>query len=79
MIKEEDEKQNELEYIKIKEWEVKFAREQIAKEHRENLREERLRQRELEKLKSFEKTENPVDKNLSSGLEKFEVDVTKEN
>ena len=35
--------------------------------------------RELEKLKSFEKTENPVDKNLSSGLEKFKVDVTKEN
>jgi len=43
------------------------------------LREERLKQRELEKLKSFEKTENPVDKNLSTGLEKFDVDVTKEN
>ena len=31
--------------------EEKFDREQKAKEHRENLREERLRQRELEKLK----------------------------
>ena len=30
-------------------------------------------------IKSFEKTENPVDKSLSSGLEKFKVDVTKEN
>ena len=45
----------ELEYIKIKEWEEKFDREQKAKEHRENLREERLKQRELEKIKSFEK------------------------
>ena len=79
MIKEEEEKQKQLEYIKIKEWEEKFDREQKAKEHRENLREERLRQRELEKLKSFEKTENTVDKNLSSGFEKFKVDVTKEN
>ena len=50
-----------------------------AKEHRENLREERLRQRELEKLQSFEKKETNVDKNFSSGLEKFKVDVTKEN
>ena len=79
MIKEEEEKQKELEYIKIKEWEEKFDREQKAKEHRENLREERLRQRELEKLKSFEKTENPTDENLSSGLKKFNVDITKEN
>ena len=63
----------------IKEWEEKFDREQKAKEHRENLREERLRQRELEKLKSFEKKETSVDKNLSSGLEKFKIDVTKEN
>ena len=79
MIKEEEEKQKELEYIKIKEWEEKFDREQKAKEHRENLREERLRQRELEKLQSFEKKEASVDKNLSSGLEKFKIDVTKEN
>ena len=62
-----------------KEWEEKFDREQKAKEHRENLREERLRQRELEKLQSFEKKETNVDKNFSSGLEKFKVDVTKEN
>ena len=51
----------------------------IAKEHRKNLREERLRQKELEKLQSFEKKETNVDKNFSSGLEKFKVDVTKEN
>ena len=79
MIKEEEEKQKQLEYIKIKEWEEKFDREQKAKEHQENLREERLRQRELEKLQSFEKKESNVDKDFSSGLEKFKVDVTKEN
>ena len=44
-----------------------------------NLREERLRQRELGKLQSFEKKETNVDKNFSSGLEKFKVDVTKEH
>ena len=45
----------------------------------ERSREERLKQRELEKLKSFEKTENPKDKSVSSGLENFKVDITKEN
>ena len=79
MIKQEEKKQKELEYIKIKEWEEKFDREQKAKEHRENLREERLRQKELEKLQSFEKKDNPVDEDFSSGLEKFKVDITKEN
>ena len=68
-----------MEYIKIKEWEEKFDREQKAKEHRENLREERLRQKELEKLQSFEKKENTGDESFSSGLEKFKVDITKEN
>ena len=52
---------------------------QKEREHRENLREERLRQKELEKLQSFEKKEKSVNDNFSSGLEKFKVDVTKEN
>ena len=68
-----------MEYIKIKEWEEKFDRNQKAKEHQENLREQRLRQKELERLKSFEEKENPVENNFSQGLEKFEVDTTKEN
>ena len=79
MIKEEEVKQKEIEYIKIREWEEKFDREQKAKEHKENLREERLRQKEAEKLNSFEKKDNPVDNNFSSGLDKFEVNETKEN
>ena len=68
-----------MEFIKIKEWEEKFDKDQKAKEHRENLREQRLRQKELERLRSFEEKENPVENNFSSGLEKFEVDTTKEN
>ena len=63
-------KQKQLEQIKIKEWEEKFDREQKLKEQAENLREQRLRQKELEKEES---------KNLSLGLEKFEVDKTTEN
>ena len=68
-------KQKELEYIKIREWEEKFDREQKAKEHRENLREQRLKQKELEKLGAFEEKEN----DMSSALEKFNIDKTKEH
>ena len=35
--------------------------------------------KELEKLQSFEKKENTGDESFSSGLEKFKVDITKEN
>ena len=57
----------------------KFDREQKAKEHRENLREQRLRQKELERLKSFESNEKQIDQNLTSGLQNFDVDKTSEN
>ena len=79
MMKQEEEKQKELEYVKIKEWEEKFDREQKAKEHRENLREQRLRQKELDKLRLFEEEENSMENNMSSGLEKFDINKTKEN
>ncbi len=76
MIKEEEDKQKQLEYIKIKEWEEKFDREQKAKERRENIREQRLKQRELEKLEAFEEKENNLESNLSSGLSKFDINKT---
>ena len=79
VIKQEEDKQRELEYIKIKEWEEKFDREQKAREHRENLREQRLRQKELERENSFKEKENVGSDNFSAGLEKFEVNTTKEN
>jgi hypothetical protein len=40
LIKQEEDKQKQLENIKIKEWEEKFDREQKAREQRENLREQ---------------------------------------
>ena len=79
LIKEEEEKQKQLEYIKIKEWEEKFDREQKEREHKENLREQRLWAKELEKLRAFEEKENVVEGNFSKGLQKFDVDKTKEN
>ena len=63
--------------MKIKEWEEKFDREQKIREQQENLREQRLKQKELERLRSFNDEE--INNNLSKGLEKFEIDKTKEN
>ena len=71
LIKQEEEKQKEMEYIKIKEWEEKFDREQKMREQKENLREQRLRQKELERLKSFEQDTKPIDEKLSSRPRKF--------
>ena len=79
MIKEEEEKQKQLENIKIKEWEEKFDQEQKIKERKEYLREQQLRLKELDKLRSFDEKENQIDNNYSSGLEKFKVDKTKEH
>ena len=79
LLKEEENRKKQLEYIKIKEWEEKFDRDQKAKEHQDNLREQRLRQKEMERLKSFELKEKPLDQNVSSGLGKFNVDKTSEN
>ena len=33
----------------------------------------------MERLKSFELKEKPLDQNVSSGLEKFNIDKTSEN
>ena len=63
--------------MKIKEWEEKFDREQKIREQQENLREQRLKQKELERLRSYNDEE--INNNLSKGLEKFEIDKTKEN
>ena len=79
LIKQEEEKKKELEFIKIKEWEEKFDRDQKIKQQRENLREQRLREKELERLKSFEENNKPIENNVSSGLEKFEVNKTPKN
>jgi hypothetical protein len=38
-----------------------------------------LRQKEQERLKSFEEDTKPIDEKLTSGLEKFEIDKTQKN
>ena len=54
----EEDRKKELEYIKIKEWEEKFDREKKLKEQREILRDQRLREIELEKMRKFDELEN---------------------
>ena len=77
-MKEEEDTQKEAEFVKIREWEEKFDREQKQKEQDEIRREQRLIQKEIEKRARFEE----IDKNLkssSSGLENFNIDKSKEN
>ena len=77
-MKEEEDRQKEAEFIKIREWEEKFDRERKQKEQVEIRREQRLIQKELEKRARFDE----IDKNLkssSSGLENFNIDKSKEN
>ena len=77
-MREEEDKQKELEYIKIKEWEEKFDRDQKLREQEEIKREQRLIQKENEKKAKFENPDNNLN-NQVSGLEKFDVDKSKEN
>ena len=77
-MKEEEDRQKEAEFIKIREWEEKFDREQKQKEQEEIRREQRLIQKEIDRRARFEE----IDKNLkrsSSGLENFNIDKSKEN
>ena len=74
----EEEQKKKLEYIKIKEWEEKFDREQKLREQEEIRREQRLIQKENEKKARFENPDNNTN-NQVSGLEKFSVDKSKEN
>ena len=74
---EEEQQKKKLEYIKIKEWEEKFDREQKLKEQEEIRREQKLKEKELQRLRLEEK-EN-LKPTVSTGLEKFDVDKTSEN
>ena len=74
MIQEDE--QRKIENLKLKEWEEQFDREQKMKEHKEFLKDERLRQRELNKLNSGEAD---LSNELSSKLETFDVDKTSEH
>jgi len=64
--------------LKIKEWEEKFDREQKMKEQQEILKEQRLRQRELNES-NLNNDDTNINKELTSQLENFEVDKSSEH
>ena len=78
-MKEEEQKQKDLEYLKIKEWEEKYDLEQKAKEEEERVREEKLRLRELQRTRLVQEEENKVKEELSSRLKTLDIDKTTKN
>ena len=78
LIKQEEDRMKEIEYIKIREWEEKFDREQKIKEQKELRREQKIKDQELKRLKVIEENEN-LESPLKSGLENFEIDKTSEH
>ena len=78
VLKEEEEKEKEIEYIKIREWEDKFDRDQKLREQEEMRREQRLIQKEMERRAKFDNIDNNSESSLSQ-LEKFSIDKSKKN
>jgi len=74
MIQEEEQKK--IESMKLKEWEEQFDRERKMKERKEILKDERLKQRELNELRS---EETNLSNELSTKLESFDVDKSSEH
>ena len=74
MIQEEEQKK--IETMKLKEWEEQFDREQKLKERKQILKDERLKQNELNKLRS---NDTSLSNEFSSKLESFDVDKTSEH
>ena len=72
-----EDKEIDIEYIKIREWEEKFDKEQKLKEQEEMRREQRLIQKEMERRAKFDNIDN-TEGSLSQ-LEKFSIDKSKKN
>ena len=77
-MREEIDKEKEIEYIKIREWEEKFDKEQKLKEQEEMRREQKLLQKEMERRAKFDNLDDNTESSLSQ-LEKFNIDKSKEN
>ena len=77
-MREEIDKEKEVEYIKIREWEEKFDKEQKLKEQEEMRREQKLLQKEMERRAKFGNLDDNTESSLSQ-LEKFNIDKSKEN
>ncbi len=76
-MKDEEKKKNEIENIRMKEWEEKFDQEKRLKEQEEIRREERLKEDELRKFQS--KENKNLELSFSTSLENFDIDKTSEN
>ena len=74
----EEDRKKELEYVKIKEWEEKFDREKKLKEQQEILRDQRLREIELEKMRKFDELENQKN-SIEYGLKNRSINTEKIN
>ena len=72
----EEDRKKELEYIKIKEWEEKFDREKKLKEQREILKDQKLREIELEKMRKFDELENQKN-SIDYGLKNRSINTEK--
>ena len=77
-MREEIDKEKEIEYIKIREWEDKFDRDQKLKEQEEMRREQKLLQKEMERRAKFDNINNNSESSFSQ-LEKFNIDKSKKN
>ena len=75
---EDEKRKKQLEYIKIKEWEENFDKKQKEKEIKENLKELKLRQKDLEKNKEIVNFQDE-DNNPTFELEKFDINKTTKN
>ena len=67
-----------VEDMKLKEWEEQFDKDQKMKERREILKDQRLKQRELDQY-NLNTDETDINKDFSSKLENFEVDKSSEH
>ena len=69
-----------MEYIKVKEWEEKFDREQKLMEEKERMKEEKLRLRDLEYQRSKNLDDyDKVKDELTSKLESFDINKNSNN
>ena len=77
MMSQEDDKKR-IENMKLKEWEEQFDKDQKMKERREILKDQRLKERDLDQY-NLNTDETDINKDFSSKLENFEIDKSSEH
>ena len=77
---QQEQKERDLENLKIKEWEEKFDKEQKLMEEKERIKEEKLRLRDLEYQRSKNLDDyDTVKEELASKLESFDINKNSNN